>query len=182
MGTVTEDRSVCGRWGAVTALTPMRRYRTPLLRGVFRFGNTTSVAVRPILTTRVIALARWTLIPDRRRPSHLLFETNWSGADQTYIPELARMMWFQWHSIWDHTTDFPGPLPTTRLLDWVDDVDLGADHYWTDYDDDATTQTVLQALQLRERIARFLGATSSVAPAAFARHFTELLVDIQRLL
>ena len=53
---------------------------------------------------KVIALARWTLWPDARRPTYLLFETNWSGSDQTYIPDFGRIMPLQWRGIWGATT------------------------------------------------------------------------------
>ena len=47
---------------------------------IFTFGNTTNILIRPLLTMKVIALARWTLWPDARHPTYLLFETNWSGV------------------------------------------------------------------------------------------------------
>lgn len=172
------------RWGAVTAVTRLRagtlaRWR---LRAAFTFGNATDLAIRPLLAMRVIALARWTLWPDARRPAYLLFETNWSGADQTYIPDFARVMPLQWRSIWDAAEGFPGPLPTTHLVDFVDTVDAGVGHFWTDYREGATTQTILQALELSRQVTRFTEKTRGTSPATFARRWRALLVAVHRLL
>ena len=144
------------RWGAVTAVTRLRRCQTLRLRAVFAFGNATTIAIRPLLKMRVIALARWTLWPDRNRPSHLLFETNWSGSDQTYIPDFGRIMPIQWRSIWGATDRFPGAVPTTYLDGWVDVIDAGVGHFWTDYEDGATTEMITRGLSLRPELERFV--------------------------
>ena len=92
------------RWGAVTAVTKLKRCQRLRLLAVFAFGNATNILIRPLLQMKVIALARWTLWPDARHPTYLLFETNWSGSDQTYIPDFGRIMPRQWQAIWgcDH--------------------------------------------------------------------------------
>lgn len=171
-------------WGAVTAVTrikaggPSRRR----LWAVLLFGNLTTVAVRPLIRMRVIALGRWTLWPSWRRPRYLLFETDWSGSDQTYIPDFGRIMPIQWQSIWAATDDFPGSLPTTGLLRWVNEIDRGAGHLWTDYDPGASTQTILQALALSDRLKVFLHEHAGASPAELAVGWDELIGEIQGLL
>ena len=176
------DKVTYRRWGAVTAVTALRRHQTLRLRAVFAFGNLTTLAIRPLLTMKVIALARWTLWPDARRPTYLLFETNWSGSDQTYIPDFGRIMPVQWRSIWGATTTFPGAVPTTYLDDWVDAIDAGVGHFWTDYEDGATTRTIAQALALRPAVERFVTDTAGTSPDEFSRGWQRLLVGVQRLL
>src|SRR5205807_1042641 len=140
-------------------VTKLRRFQRLRLLAVFAFGNMTTLAIKPLLTMKVIALARWTLWPDARHPTYLLFETNWSGADQTYIPDFGRIMPIQWRSIWGATTMFPGAVPTTGLDAWVDLIDAGVGHYWTDYEPGASTQVITQALELDAQVNRFVKDT-----------------------
>ncbi len=170
------------RWGAVTAVTELKPRQKLRLRAVFAFGNMTTIAIRPLLKMKVIALARWTLWPDAAKPTYLLFETNWSGADQTYIPDFGRIMPVQWRCIWGATTKFPGAVPTTGLTDWVAEIDAGVGHFWTDYHDGGTTQVIAQALELESRIRRFTAATAGVSPAEFQCRWQALLVSVQGLL
>jgi hypothetical protein len=172
-------------WGAVTAVTEIKRRRhlqALRLMLVFAFGNTTTLAIRPLLKMRVIALARWTLWPDARHPSYLLFETNWSGSDQTYIPDFGRIMPIQWRSIWGATTLFPGAVPTTGLDAWVDVIDAGVGHFWTDYEIGATTQVIAQALELESPVERFLADTRGASAAEFHHRWEELVLKVHRLL
>lgn len=173
------------QWGAVTAVTeigPRRRLQALRLHAVFAFGNTTNIAIRALLKMKVIALARWTLWPNALAPRYLLFETNWSGSDQTYIPDFGRIMPVQWRSIWGATTTFPGAVPTTDLVDWVDDIDAGVGHFWTDYELGASTQVIEQALELNARIADFVADTRGVSDAEFERRWHDLVLSVHRLL
>jgi hypothetical protein len=189
---VSPDRSAPAsrhqRWGAVSALTPLRRWRTPLLRLVLWFGSITvcghqnDLAIKRLEAMKVIALARWTLLPDRRRPRYLLFETNWSGADATYIPDFGTLMRLQWRSIWGNTKGFPGSFPTTGLLAWVARIDWGCDHFWSDYDDGSTTRVVSGALQLQREVERFLEQTRGAGPDEFAALWERFATDVQGLL
>jgi len=170
------------RWGAVTAVTALKPHQTLRLRAIFAFGNATTLAIRPLLAMKVIALARWTLWPDARRPRYLLFETNWSGSDQTYIPDFGRIMPIQWRSIWGATTTFPGPVPTTYLDEWVDAIDAGVGHFWTDYADGATTRTIAQSLALRPEVQRFLADTAGSSTAEFHSRWQRFMVRVQELM
>jgi hypothetical protein len=179
------DEVTYRRWGAVTAVTELkRRQRVQALRlmVVFAFGNTTTRAIRPLLKMKVIAVARWTLWPNARRPTYMLFETNWSGADQTYIPDFGRIMPVQWRSIWGATTLFPGAVPTTGLDAWVDVIDAGVGHFWTDYQSGASTQMIIQALELESRVEQFLTDTPGVSAAEFERRWHDLVLKVHRLL
>jgi hypothetical protein len=167
------------RWGAVTALTPLRRGWTPWLRIVFALGSSTNLLVRPLLKMRVIGLGRWTLLPREERPPALMFETNWTGAWESYIDDFARIMPMQWRGIWGGAVGFPGPKPVTGLLAYIDDHDHGADHFYSGYHEGATTQAVAGALALQPRFEQFVRETDGVEPDEFARRWERFLHDIQ---
>jgi hypothetical protein len=170
------------RWGAVTAVTELKNCQRWRLLGIFAFGNRTTILIRRLLKMKVIALARWTLWPDARHPTYLLFETNWSGSDQTYIPDFGRLMPLQWQGIWGATTTFPGAIPTTELDRWVDEIDAGVGHFWTDYDPSASTQVILQALELEPQVVRFVSDTQGASPTEFDRRWRDLVLKVHRLI
>jgi hypothetical protein len=181
MDKVTDvEGSGSGRWQVVTALTPLRcRAWVRWLTVVFAFGNRSTLLVRPLIRMRVIAFARWTLIDRPRRPPALVFETNWSGATASYIPDFAMIMPWQWRGIWAGACDFPGPLPATGLLEFVAAHDSGADHFHTGYLDGTTTEIVVGALELDRRIDRFLDDTDGLGPLDFADRWERFLFDVQ---
>ena len=168
-----------GPWAAVTALTPLRRGWRLWLRIVFAIGSSTSLFVRPLLQMRVIAFGRWTLLRRDERPPALLFETNWTGAWESYIDDFARIMPMQWRSIWGGAEGFPGPKPVTDLLAYIGQHDHGADHLYCGYRDGATTQTVAGALALRTRLERFVRDVDGAEPDEFARRWEGFLTDVQ---
>jgi hypothetical protein len=170
------------RWGAVTAVTELRRRQRLRLLAIFAVGNATDILIRPLLKMKVIALARWTLWPSARRPRYLLFETNWSGADQTYIPDFGRIMPLQWRGIWGATTEFPGAMPTTGLDAWVDVIDAGVGHFWTDYEVGASTQVIAQALELEPQVRRFATGIEGASATEFDRRWRDLVLKVHRLL
>jgi hypothetical protein len=176
------DKVTYRRWGAVTAVTKLRRGQRLRLLGIFVFGNATDVLIRPLLKMKVIALARWTLWPSARHPTHLLFETNWSGSDQTYISDFGRIMPLQWRGIWGATTEFPGALPTSGLDAWVDVIDAGTGHFWTDYAPGASAQVIEQALALEPRVARFVADTEGASATEFDCRWRDLVLGVHRLL
>jgi hypothetical protein len=169
------------QWGAVTAVTELKRGQRLRLLAIFAFGNTSKLLIRPLLKMKVIALARWTLWPDARDPTYLLFETNWSGSDQTYIPDFGRIMPLQWRGIWGATTKFRGAIPTTRLVEWVDEIDYGVGHFWTDYASGASTQVIAQALELEPQVSRFVSDTQGVSATEFDRRWRDLVLAVHRL-
>lgn len=178
----SESASTYQRWGAVTTVSTIERWRVPLLRLVLWFGRHCDIAIGRLKAMQVIALARWTLLPNARSPCYLMFETNWSGADAAYIPDFALLMRPQWQAIWGNTKGFPGSFPTTRLLAFIATVDWGADHFWSDYDDGSTTRVVNSALALEPKVRRFARATRGLAPDEFAARWATFATDVQELI
>jgi hypothetical protein len=169
------------RWGAVTAVTKLKRGQRLRLLAIFWFGNVTDILILPLKKMKVIALARWTLWPNARSPTYLLFETNWSGSEQTYIPDFGRIMPLQWRGIWGATTEFPGALPTTGLDAWVEVIDAGVGHFWTDYEPGASTQVIAQALELDAHLRPFVSDTEGASPTEFDRRWREFVLAVHRL-
>jgi hypothetical protein len=178
----SEAASTDQRWGAVTTVSTIKRWHAPLLALVFWFGRHSEVAIGRLKAMQVIALARWTLVPNARAPRYLLFETSWSGAQATYIPDFGLLMAPQWRAIWGNTKGFPGSFPTTRLLAFIATVDWGCDHFWSDYDDGSTTRVVISALALAPRLAQFARDTQGLGADQFSARWETFRTEVQGLL
>jgi hypothetical protein len=181
------ESSSMDRWGAINTLSPVKCGHLLMLRLVLRFGRyfgrySSRFGHRRLVEMRVIALARWTVLAGSKWRRYLMFETNWSGAEQTYIPDFAMVMPNQWKAIWGNTKHFPGPEPTTKLLEHVHEVDWGTDHFWSDYHPDASTQVVLSALELRGKLESFIDQTRGAPAGRFATRWRAFVTDVQRLL
>ena len=104
------------------------------------------------------------------------------AADVTYIPDLAMVMPTQWNAIWGNTKKFPGPVPVNALLEHIEEVDWGTDHFWSDYNADASTQVVLRALQLRGEVEKLIDQTRGEPPDRFATRWRRFVTDVQNLI
>ena len=152
------------------------------MRASLWIGTRTTIFIRRLLKMRVIALARYTFLPSESDQRYLMFETNWSGAEQSYIPDLAELMQIQWRSIWGAAKGFPGPVPTTELLEYIREHDWGTDHFWSDYHPDATTQVIKGSLELQSLLEGFVGSTRGLPPDLFAERWREFSTAVEDLL
>ena len=135
--------------------------------------------MRPLLKMRVIAFGRWTPLPREGHPPALLFETNWTGAWESYIDDFARIMPMQSARRLGRRGESPGPKPVTKLLSYIKKHDHGADHFYTGYCEGATTHTVANALALQPRFERFLRDVDGAEPDEFAERWEDFLADVQ---
>jgi hypothetical protein len=89
----------------------------------------------------------------RRHPPALLFETNWTGAWESYIDDFARIMPMQWRAVWGGAEQFSRAQAGDRACSATSkEHDHGADHFYSGYCEGATTHTVANALALQPRI------------------------------
>jgi hypothetical protein len=64
---------------------------------------------------------------------------------------------------------------------WVDVIDAGVGHFWTDYDPGASTQVITQALELESVVNRFVTDTEGVSATEFDRRWRDLVLKGHRL-
>jgi hypothetical protein len=186
--TTIRDRASHPR--AVTAVTPFRWPGWALwLRGLFWV----SPRLLPFLAAPLVKLAfihagRWavvTKLPSRDRPGRwervkphgfLVFETNFDGAWRPYIEAFARVMPTQWVGIWGGTRGFPGPLPASGLLAYIDRVDVPPAYYYTAHGD-TSLKAIVAALEVDAALDAFVAAGHG--PEDFDQRFDELLAEVQ---
>lgn len=178
----------------VTSLASLRPGWRLWLKGLFwsapRFAP---FLVEPLLKVGTVWVGRWSIVrrwPDRDRPGAwvrarppiLLFETDWDGRWRPYIEDLARVMPVQWIGIWGGAHRFPGPLPTARLLRYIEDIEHPPGHYYSAHADTSLREAE-RALALESRLAAFLAGTAAIEDdAVFAARWRAFLNAAQELL
>lgn len=177
----------------VHGVTPLRRRRVGLLRFVLRVGpKYLPIIERPLIKMKVIHLARWSIVeevPSRDRPGtwqrlpqpYLVFESDFDGPWRPYIEDFARIMPWQWRAIWGAATEFPGPLPVSGLLAYVEEHDKRAEHHYSAHTHE-TLEGTLAAVELERRLKDFATATQDLPDDALADRWLEFLDDVQGLL
>ena len=170
------DRAFAER--AVTAVTPLRRGWSVWLHGLFWFApRYVPWLVAPLIKMQVIHVGRWSIVrkvPSRDRPGKwqrlprttLLFETNFDGAWRPYIEDFGRLMPLEWRGIWWGAVDFPGPLPVSGLLSWIEDYDRRTAHYYSAHAHE-TLEGTLAALELERRLVEFAAKVREQPDDAF---------------
>jgi hypothetical protein len=175
---------------AVTAVTP---FRWPgwaaWLRGLFWFSpRFAPFLAAPLVKLAFIHVGRWavvTKLPSRDRPGRwervrprgfLLFETNFDGAWRPYIEAFARVMPTQWVGIWIGTRGFPGPIPASNLLAFIDEVDVAPAYYYTAHGD-TSLKMIVGAIEVDAALDAFVAAGHG--PEDFKREFEALLAEVQ---
>jgi hypothetical protein len=178
------DRAVGER--AVTAIMPIWRIWSPWLRVVFWLGPRVPLLARNLPKLGFIHEGHWTIV--RRWPTRdgwvkahrpeLLFATNWHGFWRPYIEDFARVMPWQWRGIWTGAKDFPGPIPVSDLFDWIEQIDAGADHYYSAHAD-SSVREIQSALRVAPALDRLRAEHAGASPDAFATAWRQFLRDHQ---
>jgi hypothetical protein len=183
------DRSLADR--AVTAVTPMR---IPLwwawLRVLFWFAPRFAPwLVRPLGRLQIIHAGRWSIVRrvpsaehpggwEPLRPPAMVFETNFDGQWRPYIEAFARVMPLQWRGIWTGTKDFPGPLPASGLLAWIETIDVRPAHYYSVHAQSSLTANA-SALELEPKLERFLAEVDGLGEDELAWRWQRFVADMQ---
>ncbi len=182
------DRALKAR--AVTAVTPFRWPGWAVwLRGLFWFSpRFAPFLAAPLVRLGFIHAGRWavvTKLPSRDHPGtwervkpkgFLVFETNFDGAWRPYIEAFARVMPTQWLGIWSGTKGFPGPLPASGLLGYIEDHDLAPAYYYTAHEDNSL-KTIVAALEVDAALDRFVAADHGAE--GFDDRLDALLAEVQ---
>lgn len=175
---------------AVTIISPMRRSWALWLRLSWPLANRLALIKRPLIRLSFIHFAHWSLVD--RVPStgsgsrrldypYLLFQSNFNDDLAAYIDAFAFVVPGRMRGMWQGVYGFPGPLPVDRFLAYVKSRVSPAQHYYCAYPE-ASSATIVAALELRRRHLRFERETAEVDDEQFAAAYARFLLQTQRLL
>jgi hypothetical protein len=176
-----------GKATAITVLTPVKRWASPLLWLVFWAGRNVKATLRKLETLSFIHYARWAVIerfPDsdggeRLNHNYLFFESNFNGTWDQYIDAFSEVVPFRMKAIWGTSFGFPGPEPVEPFKRYIRSNEYVANHYWSAYPG-ATTTEIVSAGRIEAELTAFRARASDLDPAAFETAYRALIAKLAR--
>jgi hypothetical protein len=175
-----------GKATAITVLTPVKWWGPPILSVVFWAGRHFEATLEKLQTLSFIHYARWALIvrfPDGdggERLSHpyLFFESNFNGTWDQYIDAFSEVVAIRMKAIWFTSIGFPGPLPVEPFKQYIRHNEYVANHYWSAYPGETTTE-IISAAKVEAALTEFQRGSAGLGPDAFQAAYHKLLTAVQ---
>lgn len=151
-----------GSNGAITVITPLKRWGAPWLRVQFQLTKMFP-ALRGLEPFKSVYYSQWCLVASipyngppqvRERPpeTYLLWEVAYSAETDPYIEAFAGVINRQIDRLWGSSFGFPGTRSVARLTDYIQAASWPAPvEYWAC--PHATVRTVLSSLEIAKEHA-----------------------------
>jgi hypothetical protein len=184
--------NIRGKAYAMNVLTPMKRWKTPVLKAAFRFFTMrwTQWELRALSFIHfarwtVIAPSQWPVFPGmtrraRLRRDYLLFESNFNGSWNEYVDAFHSVLSLKLNLVWWWSDKYPGSIPLTGFRRYIEHNQLHTDYYYMAYPG-ATVSDVKNALTVHEASARLLERAGG-DDAAFEAAWDAFLGRVQNCL
>jgi hypothetical protein len=173
-----------GRARALTVISPLPRLWSPLLKLALYLKRRQG----PDPTLQRLSLihaAHWVVIdrfpgePRKRRYAYLLFLSNFNGSWREYIDVFATAIPKRMAIIWGTSYGFPGALPPTPFVNYIERGQLAPQHFYSAYPQASATE-VASALHVRERFLDDVVPAAQRDPETFAAAWNGFLTEVQR--
>jgi hypothetical protein len=173
-----------GRARALTVISPLPRFWSPLLRLALRVKSWRGPD--PVLQRlSLIHVAHWVVLdrfpgePRRRRYAYLLFVSNFNGSWREYIDAFATAMPGRMALLWGSSYGFPGALPPKPFVSWIERNQLTPNHFYAAYPDASATE-VASALRVSAAFEDTVRPAAAGDDAHLAAAWRRFLTDVQR--
>jgi hypothetical protein len=186
--------NINGKTYAMNAITPMRPWKTPILRLLFFILGVYKPAQKGLVDLSFIHFARWVIVPrnkfphigpkqrhERLRYDYLIFFSNFNGTWNQYIDAFSAVLGRGLNTIWRWSEKFPGSVPVTPFKQYITRVQFDTDYYYSAYPH-STTNDVKAAHRAQAAFDAFAAsgaAGPAASPEAFAAAYRKFVVQIQ---
>jgi hypothetical protein len=183
--------NINGKAYAMNAITPMKGWKTPILRILFFLLGAIKSKQQDLINLSFIHFARWVIVKSNQFPrlapeqpeeqlhyDYLLFFSNFNGTWNQYIDAFSAVLYNGLNLIWCWSEKFPGAVPVTAFKRYIALVQFDTDYYYTAYPY-ATTNDVKAAIRLDDGLRAFANNSSGLTPEEFQKAYVNLLVKVQ---
>lgn len=183
--------NIRGKAYAMNTVSPMKPWKTPLLRGLFLLLRLFPRINSGLVDLSFIHFARWVIVPryafpwlNQRRPKdhlrydYLLFFSNFNGTWNQYIDAFSAVLSRGLNGIWRWSEKYPGAVPVTPFKNHIARGQFDTDYYYTAYPH-ATTNDVKAAHRVTAALEEFTKLSQGLPPAKFAEAYLKFLVQVQ---
>ncbi|MGA2133299.1 MAG: hypothetical protein ABSH50_13475 [Bryobacteraceae bacterium] len=182
--------NINGKAYAMNAITPMKPWKTPLLRLLFFILGLVKPLQKDLKNLSFIHFARWVCVPRNGFPylggaqpredlkyDYLLFFSNFNGTWNQYIDAFSAVLYRGLNAIWIWSEKYPGSRPVTGFKRYISLVQFDTDYYYNVYPH-ATTNDVKAALRVQDALTGFAQTSQSLSPVEFEKAWLEFQVAI----
>ena len=175
----------------MNAITPMKPWKTPLLRLVFFLLGAIPPLQNDLKNLSFIHFARWVIIPHTKFPvlsekqprenlryDYLLFFSNFNGTWNQYIDAFSAVLSQRLNLVWRWSEKFPGSLPVTLFKQYIAHVQFDTDYYYVAYPH-ATANDVKSAHIVQTALDKLSEVAAQCTPEQFADAYLNFLLQVQ---
>jgi hypothetical protein len=185
--------NINGKAYAMNAITPMKPWKTWILRVVFTvlelaFSYFPKGGLKEL---SFIHFARWVIVPHRKFPraaaeqpkenlqyDYLFFFSNFNGTWNQYIDAFSAVLSDGLDLIWRWSEKFPGAVPVTPFKDYIARVQFETDYYYDAYPH-ATTNDVKAAHRVKAALDELAAPSPNMSADEFAKAYLQFLTKVQ---
>jgi hypothetical protein len=183
--------NINGKAYAMNAVTPMKVWKTPILRALFFALGALKSRQQDLIHLSFIHFARWVIVKGDQFPrlspeqpteqlhyDYLLFFSNFNGTWNQYIDAFSAVLSKGLNWIWRWSEKFPGAVPVTAFKRYIALVQFDTDYYYTAYPY-ATTNDVKAAIRVDDALREFAASSQGLTSEAFQQAYRKLVVKVQ---
>jgi len=183
--------NINGKVYAMNAITPMRTWKTWILRLVFFILWNVKPLQNDLINLSFIQFARWVIIPRDKFPfvgapqraeslkyDYLLFFSNFNGTWNQYIDAFSAVLSKGLDLIWRWSEKFPGSTPVTIFKEYIARVQFDTDYYYTAYPN-ATANDVKAAHVVQQSFDTLIDRAAGMTPEQFQAAYLDFVISVQ---
>ena len=183
--------NINGKVYAMNAITPMRLWKTWVLRLIFFILWHVKSLQQDLINLSFIEFARWVVVPRGGFPmlgngqqaeslkyDYLLFFSNFNGTWNQYIDAFSAVLSGGLNLIWRWSEKFPGSVPVTLFKEYIARVQFDTDYYYTAYPH-ATANDLKSAHVVQGAFDGLSAQARSLSPEKFAEAYLGFVLQVQ---
>jgi hypothetical protein len=183
--------NINGKVYAMNAITPMRPWKTLVLRLIFFVLGHVKPLQNDLINLSFIEFARWVVVPRNKFPSlgngqvkeelkydYLLFFSNFNGTWNQYIDAFSAVLAKGLNLIWRWSEKFPGSVPVTIFKEYIARVQFDTDYYYTAYPH-ATANDLKSAHIVQAAFDSLSEQATNSTPQQFGDAYLNFMLQVQ---
>lgn len=183
--------NINGKAYAMNAITPMKPWKTPILRLIFFVFGAFKCLQADLKNLSFIHFARWVIIGRNQFPhlsseqpaenlhyDYMIFFSNFNGTWNQYIDAFSAVLSKGLDLVWRWSEKFPGSVPVTIFKEYIARVQFDTDYYYTAYPH-ATANDVKSAHIVQSSLDRLSLVAGGCTPEQFAAAYLGFVLEVQ---
>src|SRR5580658_1244845 len=183
--------NIKGKAYAMSAMTPMRPWKTPVLRVLLFLLGVVRSSQADLKHLSFIHFAKWVIVRrtqfpvlsprqqrERLKYDYLIFFANLNGTWNQCMESFSTVLSNGIDLIWRWSEKFPGATRTTQFKQYIASVQFVTDYYYTAYPY-ATISDVKAAHRVQAALDAIAKASEAMSPDEFEKAYLQFVVKVQ---